>query len=236
MASVGKSTAVTGPDGAPRLGKAERDLVALGVAAAAIILFVGTGGTVLPQVVNAWVNGGAGPDTALTNALLLNIALIIFGWRRYNELSLEVKERRRAEELARQLAETDALTGLLNRRSFAPTGAGLIEQARGGQRGGAVLLLDLDNFKQVNDLNGHKTGDRLLIEAAGRMSALMPPGAALGRLGGDEFACMVNYDVRSPDKLDQLAASLIEAISQPYAIDGGSHEVTVSIGIAATID
>ena len=236
MASVGEGTAVTGTDGAPRLGKAERDLVALGVAAAAIILFVGTGGTVLPQVVNAWVNGGAGPDTALTNALLLNIALIIFGWRRYNELSLEVKERRRAEELARQLAETDALTGLLNRRSFAPTGAGLIEQARGGQRGGAVLLLDLDNFKQVNDLNGHKTGDRLLIEAAGRMSALMPPGAALGRLGGDEFACMVNYDVRSPDKLDQLAASLIEAISQPYAIDGGSHEVTVSIGIAATTD
>ena len=116
--------------------------MALGVAVAAILLFVGTGGTVLPQVVHAWVNGSAGPDTALTNALLLNIALIIFGWRRYNELSLEVKERRRAEELARQLAETDALTGLLNRRSFAPTGARLVERTRGGPRGSAVLLLD----------------------------------------------------------------------------------------------
>ena len=80
-----------------RIGRAERDIVALGVASAALILFVGTGGTVLPQILRSWLGNGAGPDAALTNALLLNIALIIFGWRRYAELIREVAERRKAE-------------------------------------------------------------------------------------------------------------------------------------------
>ncbi|HEX7711478.1 MAG TPA: EAL domain-containing protein [Sphingomonadaceae bacterium] len=236
MAGLSEHIALGEPSREPRIGKAERDLVALGVAVAAIILFVGTGGTVLPRVVHAWLDGGTHPDAMLTNALLLNIALIIFGWRRYNDLAQEVKERRRAEQLARQLAETDALTGLLNRRSFAPTGGRLIGEALQTKRGAAVLLIDLDNFKQVNDLHGHKTGDRLLIETADRMGALMPVGAALARLGGDEFACLVNYDARTPDKLDQLAATLIETIAKPYGFDGSSFEVTVSIGIAATND
>ena len=217
----------------PRLGRAERDLVALGIAVGAIILFVGTGSVVLPQVLASWISGGKTPDALLTNALLLNIALIIFGWRRYNELSREVKERRKAEHLANQLAQTDALTGLLNRRSFAPS-AELIAEAKESQRGVAVLMLDLDNFKLVNDLYGHKAGDRLLLEASQRMTTLIPVGAVLARLGGDEFACLVTYDMRSPDKLDQLAASLIESVSKPYIVDGNSLEVTVSIGIAGT--
>jgi diguanylate cyclase (GGDEF)-like protein len=112
----------------------------------------------------------------------------------------------------------------------------LIDDAHESQRGIAVLMLDLDDFKLVNDLHGHKRGDRLLVEAARRMQALMPVGAALARLGGDEFACLVTYDMRSPDKLDQLAASLIDSISQPYDLAGNSLEVTLSIGIAGTCD
>jgi len=219
-----------------RLGKADRDLVALGIAAAAVLLFVGTGSAVLPQVVASWLTGGARPDALLTNALLLNVALIVFGWRRYSELSREVLERRSAEALANQLAQTDALTGLLNRRSFAPSAAKLIAVAKEAQQGVAVLMLDLDNFKLVNDIYGHKAGDRLLLEATGRMSALMPVGGLLARLGGDEFACFVTYDTRRPDKLDQLAASLIETVSKPYRIDGNFLDVTVSIGITTASD
>ena len=67
------------------IGSAERDIIALGIAIAAIIMFVGTGGTVLPQVVRSMTGAGGAADTVLTNALLLNIALIIFGWRRYRQ-------------------------------------------------------------------------------------------------------------------------------------------------------
>ena len=77
------------PPHEPKLGRAERDIVALGIAVAAILLFVGTGGMVLPQVVKSWMGVGAAPDPILFNALLLNIALVIFGWRRYAELTTE---------------------------------------------------------------------------------------------------------------------------------------------------
>ena len=101
-----------------RLGKAEKDLVALGIAAAAILLFVATGGAVLPGVLRSLMGNGSGPDLLLANAMLLNIALIIFGWRRYLELTGEISERRKAEAIARKLAELDPLTECLNRRSM----------------------------------------------------------------------------------------------------------------------
>ena len=71
----------------PRVGNAQRDVVALGIAAAAIIMFIGAGGSVLPQVLSAWTHGTRAPDTILVNALLLNVALIIFGWRRCRDLT-----------------------------------------------------------------------------------------------------------------------------------------------------
>jgi hypothetical protein len=103
-----------------KLGSAERDMVALGIAIAAVILFVGTGGSVMPKIVQSWMGNGNPPDMLLTNAVLLNIALLIFGWRRYNDLHREVEVRRSAEERARELAERDPLTGCLNRRSGPP--------------------------------------------------------------------------------------------------------------------
>lgn len=100
------------------IGKAERDIIALGIAVAAILLLVATGGSVLPGAVAALLGEGKTPDLVLVNALLLNIALIIFGWRRYNELTREIAERKRAEDQARVLAAIDPLTQCLNRRSM----------------------------------------------------------------------------------------------------------------------
>lgn len=216
------------------LRSAERDLVALGIATAAMLLFVGTGGSVIPQVLNAWSGKGNGPDGLLVNALLLNIALIIFGWRRYNELRREVNERRRAEAQALQLAQTDALTGCLNRRRIGSATAALVASARTQGRAVATLMLDLDKFKQVNDLSGHMAGDSVLVEVAGRLREILPEGALLARLGGDEFACSIEYDPRHPDQVDRLAARIIEQVARPIRIDGNDAYITASVGIAST--
>ena len=215
------------------MGRAERDLVALGIAVAAILLFVGTGGLVLPQVVRAWMGVGAAPNPILVNALLLNIALVIFGWRRYAELTTEIAERRKAEELARQLAEIDPLTGTLNRRSIGPATDALLAESAAQGRSVAFVMIDLDNFKLVNDLNGHLAGDALLKATADRIRSLLPCGALLARLGGDEFACVVSVEDGAHDRVDHFANLVIERVAKPIECNGMTIEVTVSVGIAA---
>jgi diguanylate cyclase (GGDEF)-like protein len=216
------------------LGRADRDVAALGIAFAAIIMFVGTGGSLMPKIVRSWLGTGSAPDMLLTNAMLLNIALLVFGWRRYSELHHEVAERRRAEECARELAELDPLTGCLNRRSGSPAIDSLMSTARLRGLEVAVLMVDLDNFKQINDLNGHKMGDRVLTEVANRLRAELPDGGIVARIGGDEFVCALTHEPGRCDRLDQLAERLIESLTIP--IDEGEVpvEATLSIGIAGT--
>jgi diguanylate cyclase (GGDEF)-like protein len=225
-----------GATSANRVGRAERDVVALGIAIASIVMFVGIGGSVVSQAVVSLVGGGVGPDRLLTSALLLNIALIIFGWRRYRELTDEVSERRRAEEQARSLAEIDPLTECLNRRSVAPATDKLIVEAAASGDDVAFIMVDLDNFKQVNDLHGHKTGDTVLRECADRMSALLPERALLARLGGDEFACVVPFDPHRPEGIDRLAAEITESIAKPIPAGQIVVDSSVSLGIARCAD
>lgn len=207
------------------------DIVALGIAFAAIIMFVGTGSSVLVPIVKSLNGHGFGPDKLLSNALLLNIALIIFGWRRYRELTGEVAERRKAEEQARFLAEADPLTGCLNRRSVTASADQLIAEA--SQRGEAVafIMIDLDQFKQINDSWGHSAGDRMLTESARRLSAALPTNALIARVGGDEFACIVPFDPARPGQIDQLLDSLTKSISQPVSHADATLETTISAGI-----
>ncbi len=217
-----------------RIDAAKRDVVALGIAIAAIIMFVGTGGSVLPQIIRSWEGTGIGPDRLLVNAVLLNIALIIFGWRRYRELTGEVGERREAEEQACLLAQTDPLTGCLNRRSVGPATNLLLAAAANNGQEVAFLMFDLDNFKMINDINGHLAGDALLIETAHRVRRLLPDEAVLARLGGDEFACVVPYDPARAEAIDQLADKMINVVAEPLEHDGLCIEVTMSIGIVSS--
>jgi len=214
-----------------RLGNTRRDVITLGVALTAILLFVSTGGQVLPQIVRAMEGRGLGPDRLLTNALLLNIALIIFGWRRYRELTSEVAERRQAEEQARILAELDPLTSCLNRRSVGPEADKLAAQA--AERGEAVafVMLDLDKFKQVNDANGHAAGDAMLRESAVRIRAVLGHDGLVARLGGDEFAVVLPYPPGQPEVVERLVEGLIEAVAKPVAFNGLELETTISAGI-----
>ena len=215
------------------MGNAERDVVALGVAIAAIILLVATGGTVLPRAVAALLGDEKSPDLLLVNALLLNIALIIFGWRRYTELIHEIAERKRAEEQARLLAETDPLTGCLNRRAMQSASETLRIEAT--ERGEAVVyaMVDIDNFKQINDMHGHSAGDAVLVELTQRLDKVLPREARLARFGGDEFAFVAPYPAGQDDRVDDLVIRLFEQIARPFDVGEITIEITMSIGLAA---
>lgn len=219
-----------------KVRKADRDLVALGIATAAIILFVATGSSVLPRAIDSVFFGAQAPDHLLVNALLLNVVLIIFGWRRYRELQQEIGERRRAEELARELAETDPLTQCLNRRSMSTATDNL--RARANAKGLAIAycMIDLDNFKQINDMHGHATGDKVLVHLSSRIRELLPTEASLARLGGDEFAFITSYDPVNRDRVDDLVIRLYESLATPIEVDGTTVKATVSIGISTDHD
>src|SRR3546814_14281662 len=103
-------------------------------------MFIWTGGSAMSAVVRRLTGLGAGVEQIMMTALLLNIALILFGWRRYRDLQIEVQQRKEAEERASLLAATDPLTGFLNRRSIAEAGIAFLERAASKHK--SVALLD----------------------------------------------------------------------------------------------
>ncbi|WP_380873837.1 hypothetical protein ACFB49_44110 [Sphingomonas sp. DBB INV C78] len=211
---------------------ARRDVVTGGITVAAIILFAGTGGTVVSNFIKIVTEGGGGVDRVLTTAVILNVALLLFGWRRYRDLQQVVNERTAAEERAQTLAASDPLTGLLNRRSLAELGGDMIGSAKGRGRAVAVLMIDLDHFKTVNDLHGHGIGDRLLKACSTAIRDMLPPHALAARLGGDEFACAVIVDQRGCGEVDAIADAIVSRLATPFDLGGARAHVSASIGIA----
>lgn len=233
---VGKIHMMATPKQPDRSESAKRDIVAGGIVVAAILLFVGTGSTVLQAVVHTLIGIGGGPDRALAAAMVLNVALILFGWRRYEDLNREIRERTEAEQRARYLADTDPLTGFLNRRSLLATGQQQVADAVANQRQVALFLLDLDHFKTVNDIHGHAAGDRVLQVAAERISAILPPNATKARLGGDEFVAMLAFEPAAHADIDALAAELVAALENSITHDGQQIRIGASLGIALADD
>ena len=215
---------------------ARREFVARGVALAAITLFVAVGGTVLPQLLGAWRGLTDAPDQVLASAMLLNIAIILIGWRRYKSLAVELKDRIRSENEARNEARLDSLTGCHNRRSVAPAMNELHRRAESDDRRVAVLLIDLDNFKHINDVHGHNAGDAVLREVAARMRAILPTDAVIARIGGDEFAIAIMHDRSAQQEIETLASVLIEAIAQPIAIQDFTIDTSMSVGMVGCRD
>lgn len=218
---------------APHPDRNDTDIVALGIALTAIILLISIGSVVVPATVAFLSGQGPRPDHLLTVAFLLNTALVLLGWQRYRKLTEEIAAGRRAEERARLMAETDPLTGLLNRRSLGPAADRLFADASAQGLAVAFVMLDLDNFKQVNDGNGHAAGDALLIQAAHRIGSVLPEGALLARIGGDEFACVLSYAPDRPRAVDALVDRLIDTVCQPVRFSGTEIEATISAGIAS---
>jgi diguanylate cyclase (GGDEF)-like protein len=119
------------------------------------------------------------------------------------------------------LARTDELTGLPNRRRLVAE----INALSGVE--GALLLLDLDGFKPVNDQYGHEMGDQILRQVAARFSRSLPTGSVLARLGGDEFGVIV---LGSPDITLEVAHALRATLSYPFTVRGNQISISVSIG------
>ncbi len=211
-----------------------QDIITGSIVFAAILMFVGTGSSMMTQMIRLINGAGGGPDRVIMTAVLLNIALILFGWRRYRDLTSEISERKAAEERAFSLAMRDPLTGLHNRRSLSETGSALLSTTTRRGKALAMMMLDLDNFKNINDVNGHAVGDALIRAVANELSSLVPPNALLARLGGDEFACAFPFDIGNPEIVDKVSESVVARLGQPLMADGVHVHISCSVGIAET--
>ena len=140
-------------------------------------------------------------------------------------------ERRQAEEEIRLQSVHDALTRLPNRTLFLDRLAQALSRAERTRRTVAVLFLDIDRFKVVNDGLGHVAGDRLLMEVARRLSTIVRPGDTVARFGGDEFVVLCD-DIGAVDHAVEIADRIGEALGRPFAIGGSEVIAGASVGIA----
>jgi diguanylate cyclase (GGDEF)-like protein len=191
---------------------------------AAIIMFVALGSQVMPgALLSRHVPGASGG--ALHVAFILNIAIILFGWRRTKDLKDALDAFERAERLAQRNANTDPMTGLANRAEFMRT----LHETLQHRPGGGLLMLDLDHFKKVNDLHGHSAGDRLLQSIAQILTDESPAGSCIARIGGDEFAILLPG--AGAEACERTAEAILRRLAVPITLGATQAFASASIGI-----
>jgi diguanylate cyclase (GGDEF)-like protein len=195
---------------------------------AALLLFVALGSLVLPAAL--FGNPLPGADNTLKVAFLLNIAIILFGWRRSKDLKDALDAYEAAERLAQRNANTDPATGLANRRELMRA----VDEALEQKKGGVFLVIDLDHFKRVNDLHGHLAGDKVLLRVAEASRKAAPDDACCARTGGDEFAVLLPS--ADDSAAEAVAARILAAVSEPLFFEGSQMQVTASIGLSRLAD
>ena len=143
----------------------------------------------------------------------------------------DITQRKETENLLRFKAHHDTLTGLPNRSLFEDHLQLALSQARRYQRRFALLYIDLDHFKKVNDTLGHAAGDELLIQAAQRMALCVRSSDTLARLGGDEFVALL-VEIDNLAEIEDIAARLVHSLAQPFELPQGPANISGSVGIA----
>jgi diguanylate cyclase (GGDEF)-like protein len=167
-------------------------------------------------------------DFVVTSKPILDEAARIVG---FSGTIQDISERKSLERELETLAYFDPLTGLANRALFRKEVNDVLTRCtRTGQKA-ALLLLDLDGFKEVNDSLGHSSGDELLCRVAQIISPMLGPNCFFARLGGDEFAVIMS-DVPNEAAVEKLAAAIIKRLSQPFLLERGDVAIGTSIGIA----
>lgn len=193
---------------------------------AAIILFTILGSQVIPDALGIGV-GQDSPTNGLVAAFLLNIAIILFGWRRAKELAAALAALNHAEREAHRNAYVDCVTGLANRFALVKE---LQEQLAREPVEGSLVLFDLDHFKKVNDLHGHAAGDQLLAHVGGIFRRLIPDATLIARLGGDEFTVLMPIVDR--DAVEAAVGKVMQVLAAPIEVGGFHAHISASAGLA----
>jgi diguanylate cyclase (GGDEF)-like protein len=216
----------------PRLVQARRDAIVLAVLIAAVVMLIWNGQAFFHEVATSGT--ALGDDARLAStALTLNVALILFGWRRYVDLQHEAEMRADGERRAALLATTEPTTGLLNRKGFADRAGALCANCGSAAAELVIVSVQIHRFKTVNDQHGHETGDKLLRELAAALTASFDDSAAIGRLAADEFAVAVITAADNRDAAESLAEAALHAASRPFAIGERIIQLGAFAGIAS---
>ena len=162
---------------------------------------------------------------------LLVIVALVFAWHHHYAHKKELAKRIAAEQLAHSAARYDPLTGLANKLLFVERTDEALGLAGNRASQCAVLFLDLDGFKPVNDTFGHAAGDAVLAEVAHRLRRSVPDARNVGRLGGDEFALLIEC-AENREGVELTARRIVKEIRRPILVDGNSITVGATVGIA----
>lgn len=220
-----------GRDGEHSLASVRRDLVVLTVLVIAVFMLIWTGSEFFNRL--NFVGPSFGTDLKVTaTALILNVVLILFGWRRYADLLHEAEMRRDSEERATLMATTDALTGLLNRKGFADNGDELRALAERDGRDLAVLSLQLNRFKVINDRYGFDVGDEAMRLIANSLGARKGAQRLVARLSGDEFAVALTCPRGDRSLIDEEASALLRAVTRPLEAHDRMIQIGAFVGVA----
>ena len=215
-----------------RLLSARRDAVVLAVLITAVMLLVWNGSAFFHNITLGGRNFGGDVRLAST-ALTLNVALILFGWRRYIDLQHEAEIRAEQERRAVLLATTDPITGLFNRKGFADR-AGELATAAGARGDNLVVIsFQIQRFKSVNDQHGYEVGDCLLRLMAEALVSEIGTETVIARLSGDEFAVAMSLPPAETQRADRTADIVLNAVTRPQTIDERIIQVGVFAGIAS---
>ena len=212
------------------VANARRDALVLGILISAVMLLIWNGSRFFHELNFAGIDGDG--VKVMTTALTLNVALILFGWRRYVDVQHESEKRAESDARATVMATTDAMTGLLNRKGFADQSALLAAQAAKTGATLSMLSVQLERFKTINDRHGYDVGDELLRRLATAILALVDRGVAVARLSGDEFAIALVRPAADAPTIDTLGEILLRTITQSYEIEGKYIHVGAYVGMA----
>jgi diguanylate cyclase (GGDEF)-like protein len=220
---------VVAPKPKDRLHSAQRDVVVLGVLITAVMMLIWNGSAFFNKIS---IVSDFGPDLRMAStALTLNVALILFGWRRYIDLQHEAEMRAEQEKRAVVLASTDSITGLWNRKGFADRAGELCAAAAAKSNNLAIVSFQINRFKAVNDQHGYEMGDRLLKCIAEALREALGGGAVIARLSGDEFAVALEIDPANEQPAEHAAEKILHATTRPFIFD----EIIIQVGAFAGI-
>ncbi|RST31227.1 bifunctional diguanylate cyclase/phosphodiesterase [Sphingomonas ginkgonis] len=214
------------------MAAANRDLLVLSITISAVLVLIWNGSSFFHLILsNVGQQFGLGVKLTMI-ALTLNVALILFGWRRYVDLQHEAELRAAGERRAAILAVTDLVTGLANRKGFADRSEALFHAAAAANRSVVILSLQLHRFKAISDRHGYEIGEGLLRSIGAALREPLPSDAVAARISGDEFAVALTLPARGKSIADALAEAVLRSVTRPFELDERLVQVGAYIGLA----